>query len=318
METIISRDILQAKKLLDQGELVAIPTETVYGLAGNALDENAVIKIFSTKKRPSFDPLIVHISSFDDVTKWVKEVPDIYRELSGQFCPGPLTFIFNKKDIIPDLVTSGLQTIAIRIPNHPLTLELLDSLEYPLAAPSANLFGRTSPTSPSHVYSQLSGMIPMILDGGSCQWGIESTIVSFENNTLNILRQGSTTMEELSHFLSGKVPVKIQPSSGVPGQMKMHYAPSIPLYFGDVETYLNRFKSQRIGLITFTRTFSLPGVTNYVLSPGGNLTEAARNLFKAIHELEKAPVELIIAEEFPDEFLGKAINDRLKRASVNY
>ncbi|MCZ6692366.1 MAG: L-threonylcarbamoyladenylate synthase, partial [Bacteroidetes bacterium] len=178
----IGSNIVRAKKFLVQSQLVSIPTETVYGLAANALDQDAVVKIFKVKDRPYFDPLIVHTHSLDQISKYTLDFPHKLYQLGKRLWPGPLTVILPKKKIIPDLVTAGKQDVAIRIPNHPLTLKLLQNLPFPLAAPSANPFGYISPTNPAHVLQNLGDKVPYILDGGPCELGIESTIVGFRDD----------------------------------------------------------------------------------------------------------------------------------------
>src|SRR5260221_6332098 len=191
----IGKDIAKAKALLEQGKLVAIPTETVYGLAGNALNIDAATKIFAAKNRPYFDPLIVHVSNFQSVEEYAEKIPSKAIELMKRFWPGPLTVLLSKKNNIPDLVTSGLDRVGLRCPDHPMTLELLRSLTFPLAAPSANPFGYVSPTNPRHVNDQLGNEIEYILDGGECKVGIESTIVGFENDMPIIHRLGGLRVE---------------------------------------------------------------------------------------------------------------------------
>ena len=193
----IGKDISKAKELLERGELVAIPTETVYGLAGNALNVAAIAKIFATKNRPHFDPLIVHVSHFNSINSFASAIPEKAKQLAQEFLPGPLTLLLKRKKIIPDLVTSGLETVGIRCPNHELTLNLLKELSYPLAAPSANPFGYISPTKASHVNDQLGDKIKYILDGGDCEVGIESTIVGFENDKAIIYRLGGLSIEKI-------------------------------------------------------------------------------------------------------------------------
>lgn len=320
METKTGTDISKAVKLLQAGKLVAIPTETVYGLAGNALDETVVMQIFKTKNRPEFDPLIVHIASIDQIGKYVEVVPDEAYRLMEKFWPGPLTLLLKKKSIIPDLTTSGLDTVAIRMPNHPMTLLLLEQLEFPLAAPSANPFGYISPTSAQHVVDQLGGKIPYVLDGGACEVGIESTIAGFEDGKLVIYRLGGTTISEIES-VAGVASIRLTSSSDprAPGMLKSHYAPSVPLYFGDIEELIVLHNNKSFAVLCFTGE-SLPKIPENAvvlkLSTSGNVEEAARNLFAALRHLDRLNVKCILAERFPDEGLGKAINDRLLRASV--
>ncbi len=307
-------DIEQAEQLLKKGELVAIPTETVYGLAANGFDEKAVIKIFEVKNRPYFDPLILHTNSIEKVKTFVTEFPDNALKLAEKFWPGPLTLILPKKEIVPDLVTSGLPDVAVRIPNHELTLQLLSRLDFPLAAPSANPFGYVSPTSAAHVNKQLGDKISYILDGGECKIGIESTIVGFENGKAVIYRVGGLAIEEIEKII-GKVEVRTNQSSNpkAPGQLKSHYAPRKPLFIGDIDLLRKKFIDSKIGIISFYRKHE--GARTIVLSEKKDLYEAAHNLFKALRDLDDSDVEYILAEMFPDEFLGRAINDRLLRAA---
>jgi len=313
----IGIDIEKAKQILQQGGLVAIPTETVYGLAANGLDKNAVLKIFEAKNRPHFDPLIIHTNSIDKIKLWVNDFPGWAQQLANVFWPGPLTLLLPKKKIIPDLVTSGLPNVAVRIPNHKLTLQLLDSLDFPLAAPSANPFGYVSPTTATHVATQLQNQVDYILDGGTCDVGIESTIVGFENNCVTVYRLGGLSVEDIEHIV-GKVNVQVNQSSNptAPGMLKSHYAPTKPLFIGDVNDFLKNNESKKIGVISFYKEYSTEKSHLKILSPNQDLKEAAHNLFAAIRDLDASDVEVIIAEKFPDNFLGRAINDRLQRASA--
>src|SRR3989337_2200969 len=217
----IGTDIEKAKRLLQAGELVAIPTETVYGLAGNALNLSSVTKIFEVKGRPQFDPLIVHVPDFKAVPVYAREIPEQAKILAKQFWPGPLALLLNKKESISDLVTSGLDTVGLRCPDHPITHDLLKSLGFPLAAPSANPFGYVSPTRPEHVEEQLGNKIGYILDGGVCPVGIESTIVGFEYDMPVVRRLGGLTLEKIESII-GKVRVQINSSSNpkAPGQLR--------------------------------------------------------------------------------------------------
>lgn len=311
----IGKDINKAKELLLQGELVAIPTETVYGLAANALNEDAVLKIFETKGRPHFDPLIVHVLSLDSVTNLVETIPPPAVALADAFWPGPLTILFDKKNIIPDLVTSGLSTVGLRCPDHTVTRSLLRVLPFPLAAPSANPFGYISPTSPEHVNDQLGNKIRYILDGGHCEVGIESTIIGFENNKPVVYRLGGVSIENLERVI-GKVAVNDHSSSNpkAPGQLKSHYAPSKRLVVGDIEDLLQKYPAHCSAILTFQRDFNSPH--QVILSPSGSLEEAAKNLFSSLRALDKLEVDIILAEALPDYGLGRAINDRLRRASA--
>jgi L-threonylcarbamoyladenylate synthase len=310
----IGKDISRAKRLLESGELVAIPTETVYGLAGNALDTQSITKIFSTKNRPQFDPLIVHVSSLDKAKEYVSEIPALAKKLTDNFWPGPLTLLLKKKNIIPDLVTSGLDTVGIRCPDHELTRNLLSSLDFPLAAPSANPFGYVSPTQPSHVNDQLGEKIKYILDGGICTVGIESTILGFENNQPVVYRLGGLSVEHIESVI-GKVIVQTHSSSNpkAPGQLKSHYAPTKRVILGDIHRLIVSHPTQRIGILSFQKDFEQPN--QIILSASGNTEEAAQHLFSALRSFDKLPVDIILSELLPEQGLGRAINDRLRRAA---
>lgn len=308
-------DISRAKKLLEAGELVAIPTETVYGLAANAFDDQAALRIFEVKRRPSFDPLIVHTSSLDRIGEFVRDVPEVAYKLAEAFWPGPLTLLLPKNEKVPDLVTSGLPRVAVRIPRHALTLQLLEQLHFPLAAPSANPFGYISPTTAQHVEEQLGEQIPYILDGGPCQVGVESTIIGFEGTKTVVYRLGGMSVEELAPYCSD---IELMPHSSsnpqAPGQLKSHYAPRIPVTIGNLTELLTRYDKSEVAVLSFRDHY--PEVRQFTLSHAGDLQEAAQNLFKALRELDKMPVKHILAEEVPDYGLGRAINDRLARAAA--
>jgi L-threonylcarbamoyladenylate synthase len=317
MQTTVGKDIEKVKQLLGSGELAAIPTETVYGLAANALDARAVTKIFEAKNRPHFDPLIVHVKSVEAINEYVVEVPQWARELAAKFMPGPLTVILKKNELIPDIVTAGLNTIGIRIPDHRLTLQLLTELDFPLAAPSANPFGYVSPTNAQHVYDQLNQKIPYILDGGQCSIGIESTIVGEdENEKPAILRLGGTSVEDIWSVI-GKCEVETHSTSNPmnPGRLEHHYAPGHPLVFGSMN--FESYNPNKIGIISFQKEYpGIPREKQHILSPSGDLNEAAQKIFSAMRALDGTDIEVIFAEHFPDMGLGRAINDRLRRASV--
>jgi L-threonylcarbamoyladenylate synthase len=310
----IGKDINKAKQLLEQGELVGIPTETVYGLGGNALNPKSVTRIFEVKKRPEFDPLIIHVSSFQKVDRYTKNIPDSARELAKVFWPGPLTLLLERKSVVPDLVTAGLPRVGIRCPDHPLTHALLDAVDFPLAAPSANPFGYVSPTTPEHVNEQLGDKISYILDGGPCRVGIESTIVGFDKDGGVIYRSGGISAEHIERVI-GKVKNQLNSSSNpkTPGQLLSHYAPAKRIIVGNVETLMEEATGKRVGVLTFSKNYQLP--YQYVLSASGNMEEAARNFFSALRALDKLPIDVILAEFVPETGLGRAINDRLRRAS---
>ncbi|WP_075350545.1 L-threonylcarbamoyladenylate synthase [Algoriphagus marinus] len=316
----ISKDLRLAKRLLEEAKLVAIPTETVYGLAGNALNPLAVASIFETKKRPSFDPLIIHVSDLSKVETYVTDFPAPLRKLAEVFWPGPLTLLLPKSSQIPDLVTSGLDRVAIRVPNHPLTLELLTSLDFPLAAPSANPFGYISPTLPVHVAAHLGDKIPLILDGGPCEVGLESTIVGLEDDKITVYRLGGLEIDVIEAVV-GKVSIKDHSSSNpqAPGLLESHYAPSTPFVLGNLEELIPQYIQIGVpfAVLSFCKNWeSVSNSKQLILSEKGDLKEAAANLFSHMRKLDELKVEVILAELMPDFGLGKAINDRLNRASV--
>jgi L-threonylcarbamoyladenylate synthase len=317
LQTIIDTNIQHAASFLKAGEIVAIPTETVYGLAANAFDANAVAKIFEAKNRPFFDPLIVHTFALEQVYLLVEEIPAPLLALAKKYWPGPLTLLLPKKEIIPDIVTSGLPNVGVRIPQQTETLELLKLLHFPLAAPSANPFGYVSPTSAQHVYAQLQGKIPYILDGGECQVGLESTIVGMQNGMVTIFRIGGLSMEAIEAIV-GKVNFNIHQGDNpaAPGMLSAHYATSKPIIVGNINQNIIKFNKNKIGIISFKNQFSeIATKYCYTLSVNGNLSEAAQHLFAAMRALDGSDVEIILTEQFPNEGLGRAINDRLKRAS---
>ncbi len=308
-----------AAQWLLAGECVGIPTETVYGLAANALEPAAVVKIFEVKNRPAFDPLIVHVPDAAAAERYAADFPPPLRELARRFWPGPLTLLLPKRDVIPDLVTSGLPRVGLRAPAHPLTQALLRELPFPLAAPSANPFGYISPTSAKHVYDQLHGKIPYILDGGPCRIGLESTIVGFEDGQVNVYRTGGLALEAIENVV-GPVRMALNQSSNpaAPGMLKSHYAPRKLLILGDIDENLSLYSGKKIGILAFQEKRPLPaGTLEIVLSATGNPAEAAQRLFAALRTLDQSDVEVILAERAPEEGLGRAINDRLTRAAAN-
>ncbi len=316
---MIGNDVWQAAQYLKRGQLVAIPTETVYGLAGNALDGEAVAAIFETKGRPSFNPLIVHIKGVEEIEKYCETMPEPLQVLAKCFMPGPLTLLLNKKSIIPDLVTAGSERVAIRVPNHEMTLQLLSQLNFPLAAPSANPFGYISPTTAQHVQNQLGDKIPYILDGGPCTVGLESTIVGMGENGITVFRKGGLAIEDIE-ALAGPVFVMEHSVSrpDAPGMLSSHYAPARPLLIGDLSTLVQKFGSHKVAVISLTnRGIVLKDGFVKVLSAKGDLKEAAQNLFGVLRECDELPVQMILAEWMPERGLGRAINDRLRRASVD-
>jgi L-threonylcarbamoyladenylate synthase len=317
MTAEIGIDLIKAQKILENGDLVAIPTETVYGLAANALDPLAVSKIYAAKNRPSFDPLIIHVGKIEDFKTYTVDFPVQLMHLAEKFCPGPITFLVKKSEIIPEITTSGLEKVAIRIPKHPLTLELLNKLNFPLAAPSANPFGYVSPTTAAHVYEQLGERIPYILDGGPCKVGLESTIVGCENENLIIYRKGGLDLDELRKVFSGEILIKDHSSSNpeAPGMLSKHYSPKKRIEILDETTILDLIDKKSTGLLRYNTP--IEGFENQiVLSGKSDLNEAAFRLFDALRQFDKMDIQKVYIELVPEKGLGIAINDRLRRAAA--
>jgi L-threonylcarbamoyladenylate synthase len=315
---LITTNLESAKQALSANEIIAIPTETVYGLAGNAFNEEAIKKIFELKKRPFYNPLIVHIRSAEFLTQVARDTPDIAIQMAKAFWPGPLTMVLKKQSHIPDLVTGGKDTVGIRVPNHPLTLRLLAQLDFPLAAPSANPFGSISPTTAEHVDQYFKDSLKVILDGGECEKGLESTIIGFENDQPILFRHGAISVEDIEKVI-GKVLIKTHSSGNdvaAPGMLSRHYSPTTNTYLTDnVSEYIQLFPNKRIGVLLFKDSINSNNIIHQeILSPSGNLNEAAKGLYAALHRLDKLNLDAIIAERFPNNGLGKSINDRLQRA----
>ncbi len=343
-EIASAHECAKAIKLLRDGEVVALPTETVYGLAADALNPDAVAKIFEAKERPRFDPLIVHLPNQEALDEIALIKSQLAHKLMEKFWPGPLTIIFPKHEIVPDIVTAGLQTVAVRMSAHRIFREVVRTLNRPLAAPSANRFGRISPTTAQHVFDELSGRIPLIVDGGATEHGIESTIVQIANGMIEVLRSGPITDEMLRQF--GQV--REQTSSATisaPGQLPRHYAPRTKLIVVDDLKNFSPPSGKRIGTLCFSSVAAVSGrgpasyhgsiskprpataatsapakfigfaVIRY-LSERSDLREAAANFFGMLRELDAQDLDLIVAERVPEEGIGAAINDRLERAST--
>ncbi len=303
----------RAAQIIRSGGLVAFPTETVYGLGANALDANATAKIFEAKERPSFDPLIVHVSGREMLQVVVREVPPLAVRLIERFWPGPLTLVLPKSEQVPGIVTSGLPTVAVRMPAHPVALELIRRAGLPVAAPSANPFGYLSPTRAEHVERMLGHRVDLILDGGRTAFGVESTILLLTERPV-LLRYGAVTVEELKDVL-GTLELQVGESEKplVPGQLPQHYAPRTPIHIAPPEAIPPELR-RRVGYLAFQQVPKGFKVVK-VLSPTGNLLEAAAHLFEALHQLDRLGLEAIYAEPVPEEGLGRAILDRLQRAS---
>jgi L-threonylcarbamoyladenylate synthase len=326
VKTVISTDRAAAVELLRKGEVVALPTETVYGLAADALNPIAVAKIFEAKERPRFDPLIVHLPN----EEWLERVAKIdnrshatINKLVSRFWPGPLTLVLDRRSIVPEIVTAGLDTVAVRMSSHPVFAEIISELGKPIAAPSANRFGRISPTTAQHVLAELNERIELIIDAGRTQHGLESTIVHVRGNSIEILRRGPITAEQLSEL--AKVNIAASPAQKIsaPGQLPSHYAPKTPLHLIDAAKAFSPKNDQRVGLLAWHLQIAQPrmGDRQFLavrnLSEQQDLREAAANLFRFLRELDALGLDLIVAERVPSRGLGAAIMDRLKRASHN-
>lgn len=308
-----------AAAALRAGEVVAFPTETVYGLGADALNERAVAQVFAIKNRPQFDPLIVHLPDKEVVPQYAATIDGRAAALMERFWPGPLTLVLRKRPIIPDLVTAGLDTAALRVPAHPVALALLRAVGRPIAAPSANPFGYVSPTTAVHVQERLGNAIELILDGGPCTVGVESTVCALTNEEAVVLRPGGVTVEEIEAVIG---PVRIastsQPDARSPGTLPRHYSPRVPLtLLAPGEPIPRPGKGQRVGLLTLAPR---PEVEEYVvvetLSKDGDLLEAAANLFAALRRLDGLGLERVVVESVPEQGVGRAIMDRLRRAAT--
>ncbi|MGK9368293.1 L-threonylcarbamoyladenylate synthase [Melioribacter sp. Ez-97] len=322
------QSLKNAAELIKKGELVAFPTETVYGLGADGLNPIAVAKIFEKKNRPAFNPLILHIADKNTLKDYAFYEDPIIDKLTDKFWPGPLTLVLPKKDTVPDIVTSGNETVAIRMPNNEIALRLITLSERPIAAPSANKFGHLSPTDAEHVSKSLGNDL-FILDGGKCAVGLESTIIGYKNGIFSLLRPGGIPIEEIEK-ITGALTIKdkeeISPES--PGQLPFHYSPEIPLYIINRsgmsdKNFLNSLGNKKVGLLLFKEDNPdiesvLHNYSKKILSESGNLAEAAANLFKFLHDFEKEKVDLILTEPVEPSGLGLAIMDRLKRAAERY
>lgn len=320
----------QAVNLLSNDEVVCIPTETVYGLAASLYSEKAIHKIYAIKGRPRTNPLIVHIGQKHDLLSLCKEVPVPLQQLIDQYWPGPLTILVEKSALVSDSITAGGSRVGIRMPHHPLTLELLRALPFPLVAPSANPYNAISPTTAKHVHDYFGTQIPLILDGGPCRQGLESTVVGMENEKVTIYRQGMITTEQLQAIV-GEVrdrSVTLHDSSEhesfikedtkniqvAPGMTLKHYSPKTPTI---VTEHLDQFiaNSEAKAFLLFCKKHpALPQEHQYLLSQQGDLQEAASRLYQLLHELDEKSYRQIVCERFPDQGIGRAINDRLQRA----
>lgn len=304
----------RAARLLASGEVVVFPTETVYGLGADAFNPVAVAKVFELKKRPRFDPLIVHIARKDRVSSLASDVPPLARELMDRFWPGPLTIILRKKEEVPDIVSAGLGTVGIRMPGHEVAIRLIEELGRPIAAPSANPFGYMSTTRASDVASLFDSRLPMILDGGPSSYGIESTIVSVLDGRVRLHRHGSVPLEELEKVV-GPVAEKghDDPTCESPGELPYHYAPHTPLR---IVTGPDGIEVGDSAYLSFREPASpVRSRLVKVLSEQGDLREAASRFFSSLIALDREGVKIIYAEKIPERGLGKAIMERLRKAA---
>lgn len=315
--SFISNDIDRAEAALRSNELVAIATETVYGMAGNGFNEEAIKSIFKVKNRPFYDPLILHTNSIEKLESWGLKLPETLKPLAERFWPGPLTLLLDKSELVPELITSGLSRVAVRIPNHPLTLKLLEKLDFPLAAPSANPFGYVSPTTPQHVAVHFEGKIAMVLDGGPCTVGIESTIVGMENDQPTIYRLGGLSIERIESVI-GKVQIRTSSSKpDAPGMLSKHYSPNKRIVAIDRAEELNQFEASDIAYILFNFSKEVASNRLIKLSQSGDYDEAAQRFYDALRHWDNdESITTLVIERLPDYGLGRAINDRLLRAAA--
>ena len=302
-------NLKKAKKNVEINNVIGIPTETVYGLAGNAYSSKAVKKIFKLKKRPAFNPLIIHFKNSDDLKNDVI-INNNFEKLYEAFCPGPITFILKKKkkSRLSEIAVAGKKTVAVRVPEHKILRKLLNNLKIPLAAPSANISSKLSPTSAEDVVDEFGHKIKFILDGGQCQIGLESTIIDLTDKP-TILRQGSITKENIQKIIKKKIFVKkISKLIKSPGQLKLHYSPGITVKMN------KKYAKENQAFIVFGKKYKVK--KNYFnLSKDGNLKEAANNLYRTMRKIKKNNFKSIAVSKIPNLGIGRAINERLRKAS---
>ncbi|HLS36215.1 MAG TPA: L-threonylcarbamoyladenylate synthase [Bacillota bacterium] len=310
--------IEEAAQLIREGELIAFPTETVYGLGADAVNEQAVQKIFQAKQRPADNPLIAHVSSVQMIETLVKDIPPYVKQLIKTFSPGPLTYVLKSNGTCADSVTAGLETVAVRIPDHPIALALINTFGRPIAAPSANLSGRPSPVTADHVCRDLSGAIAGILDGGPTGIGVESTVVDCTKRVPEILRYGAILEEDIQSVVGDVIAKQTETRS----DKYKHYQPEVPIWLvhgspGDVQSLINQKRSAgyRIGVLGSEEYIeALKGVAKFSL--GKNLTEIAQSLYAGFRHFQKDTVDLVIIESFPKEGIGKTIMNRIEQAAT--
>ena len=329
--------IERAASLLREGQVVVFPTETVYGLGGDAMQPRALERIFAAKERPYSDPLIVHIADVDALEALVTTLPEQAKLLANMFWPGPLTLILPASPLVPKLVTAGLSTVAVRMPRHPVALALIRATGSPIAAPSANRFMHVSPTTAQHALSDLDGRVPLILDGGPCEVGVESTVLDLCAPIPTILRPGGIGLEVLQHILPevvyqktpGKEKQDEQKAQTAPGQLLKHYAPSVPTFLFEgskqavdhamlAEIQRRQAQGERVGVLIADEdisTYAISGARIYTLGNANEPEQIATRLFDGLRTLEEAGVQCILCRSFTEQGLGLAIRDRLRKAA---
>ena len=312
----IGKDINYAVNKLKDGGIVGIPTETVYGLGCNALNESSVKKIFKLKNRPKNDPIICHTNSIKKIIKYIEHLPKNAEILARKFWPGPLTILFRKNKLIPDIITSKSEYVGFRIPNNKITLSVLDKLDFPIAAPSANKFEYISPTNPQHIIQNFNDGIDYILDDGNCLIGIESTILGFEKEKTVIFRLGGITLEDIEKSI-GKCYIN-KDKVKIPGSFKKHYSPNKKVYIGDIKKLSKKFEKKKIGILSFNKKYKFVDEKyQIVMSEKSSLYEASQNFYSSLYILDNLEIDLIIASYLPNNNIGRSINDRLKKCSEN-
>lgn len=317
----IGTDIEKAVYWLEKGEVVAIPTETVYGLAGNIYNESAIAKIYAAKARPRTNPLIVHVADMAAADALVAALPPVAVELAKAFWPGPVTLILRKHEMVPDGITAGENTVAIRIPDHPLTLSLLRRTGFPLAAPSANPYNYISPVTAQQVNEMLGDKIPYILDGGRCSKGIESTILHIQpDGEVQLLRPGALNVNRIEETLQRTIGQKSKAGPSHAGMSKVHYSPRTPLFLVENDAIpVRKGEEQSTAYLFFKEKRSgIPDQLQFVLSAAGDAAEAAWNLYDSLYKLDQEGYACIIAELLPETGAGLAVNDRLRKAAQPY
>jgi L-threonylcarbamoyladenylate synthase len=315
--------IKKVSKIIRKGGVVIFPTETVYGIGADALNQDAVKKIFKIKKRPYSSPLIVHIAEFETLHLITKNIPEVLYLLAEKFWPGPLTVILKKKKIVPDIVTASLDTVGVRIPDNKIALSLIKEAKTPIAAPSANIFSYVSATSFQDVIEEFNGKVDIIIDGGDTKFGLESTVLDLTENPAKILRFGSIPKEKLEKYLKLEIPQKIENYKGKsPGLKKIHYSPNAFLILvrdsspEKIFELMKKYKNKKIGILTYKENIEKYKNFDFkIIGSKKNYRECAKNLYKILREFDREKYEIIIAEGIEEKYLGTTIMDRLKKAA---